>query len=89
MGTTLPLGAETCQRELGLYENRSVSWLYAANTFGAVLGALLGLGSLLRHFGQRLTLSIAAALNLAATVVLLISFRRRRKPVSKPPSRPD
>lgn len=77
MGMTLPLGAETCQKELELNENRCVNWLYVVNTFGAVLGALLGLGSLLPHFGQRLTLSIAAGLNLVAALVLLISFRNK------------
>jgi len=75
MGMTLPFGAELCQRGLKFRENRSVNWLYAANTFGAVLGALLGLGLLLPHFGQRLTLSMAAGLNLAAAVVLWVSFR--------------
>jgi spermidine synthase len=70
MGMTLPLGAETCQRVLKFDQNRSVNWLYAANTFGAVLGALLGLGFLLPQFGQRLTLSIAAGLNLVAALDL-------------------
>jgi hypothetical protein len=75
MGMILPIGAEACQRDLKLSENRYVSWLYAINTLGGVLGALLGLGLLLPQFRQRLTLSIAACLNFGAAITFFIVFR--------------
>ncbi len=82
MGTTLPLAAEVCQRQLGMRENRSVSRLYFFNTLGAVLGALLGLGTLMPNYGQRFTLSIAASLNvLVAFLIYWITAGPWIKPI--------
>ena len=77
MGGTLP-AAVRAVRDAGDTSRRRVAWLYAANTFGAVTGAMLATFWMLEHFGNRLTLWLACALNLA--VALLVCFLARRCP---------
>ena len=77
MGGTLP-AAVRAVRDQGDTSRRRVAWLYAANTFGAVTGAMLATFWMLEHFGNRLTLWLACALNLA--VALLACFLARRSP---------
>ena len=77
MGGTLP-AAVRAVRDRGDTSRRRVAWLYAANTFGAVTGAMLATFWMLEHFGNRLTLWVACALNLA--VGLLACFLARRCP---------
>jgi len=75
MGTTLPVAAEVCQRELGLRERGSVSKLYTANTLGAVFGSAIGAAILVPIWGQRLALMTAASANLAAAVIAFLAAR--------------
>jgi hypothetical protein len=49
---------------------QSVNQLYFFNTFGAVLGALSGLGTLVPNYGQRFTLSVAAGMNVLAALLV-------------------
>ena len=77
MGATLP-AAVRAVRDRGDTSRRRVAWLYAANTFGAVTGAMLATFWMLEHFGNRLTLWLACALNLA--VALVACFLARRCP---------
>jgi spermidine synthase len=72
MGMTLPVAAESLQRELREKSSRRVNQLYVLNTSGAVLGATAGVGILLPNFGQHSTLVMAAGLNAAAGVVILL-----------------
>jgi spermidine synthase len=76
MGATLPLAAEIAQRELKVDESRLVSRLYFVNTTGAVVGSLIGVGSLVPRYGQQVTLSIAASLNLMAAAILFFDSNR-------------
>ena len=62
MGATLPLLARHAVREVGQI-GRRVGILYAANTFGAVAGVLLGAFVLLPQLGLRATIASAAAIN--------------------------
>jgi spermidine synthase len=62
MGGTLPVLAETVGRHDGLA--RRVGLLYAANTFGAVMGTALAGYALLPVLGTRRTTAIAVAVNL-------------------------
>jgi spermidine synthase len=74
MGATLPLLARYCVRtpaQLG----RRVSMIYAFNTFGAVIGALVTAFCLLPLLGIQKTLWSGAAIN-AITCVLAITLQR-------------
>ena len=76
MGTTIPLASEVCQRELGSKDPNVLNRLYALNTFGSVVGSLVGLAVLVPHFGQSKALLAAAALNCFAGVTLLFMPRK-------------
>jgi spermidine synthase len=70
MGGTLPVLVHSLVRrpqELGAY----VSQLYAANTFGAVFGALISGFILLPTWGLRATIGCAVAINITAGVIAL------------------
>ena len=62
MGGTLPAAARAVERDEDLARGK-LARLYAANTAGAVLGALLGTFVLFELFGMRLSLWVAALLN--------------------------
>ena len=67
MGGTLPALLAFVQSNRDP-KRRTVSLLYGFNTAGAVLGTLLATFVLLEHFGNRLTLWLACALNLAVAL---------------------
>ncbi len=56
-----------------------ISILYAVNTFGAALGALLGGLVLMRHWGLDVATSITAVLNLVAALTILPSLKTIKK----------
>jgi len=68
MGGTLPAAARAVEGEADLSRGR-LATLYAANTAGAVLGALLGTFVLFELFGTRLSLWIATLLNLLVALL--------------------
>jgi predicted membrane-bound spermidine synthase len=68
MGATLPLLVTTLTRS-GQRFAAALSWLYAANTLGAVGGALLGEVVLIPALGLRRTALLAAGLNLTAAAL--------------------
>jgi spermidine synthase len=83
MGATLPLLSRFFVKsftDLG----RRVGDLYATNTLGAVLGCALSGYYLIPAYGMRTTVYIAAALNLAIAVVIIIVDRLRDKEVIEP-----
>ncbi len=83
MGATLPLLARHAvhaEEEIG----RRIGLLYAANTAGAVGGALLAAFWLLPAFGLRATVWAAAAAN--GAVFLLAAAIARRAPARVPPA---
>src|SRR5271170_4523481 len=63
MGATLPVLVTALDRS-GRRFGPALSWLYAANTFGAVAGALLGEIVLIPALGLRLTGAVAATADL-------------------------
>ena len=70
MGMTMPLSSESSQRQLRHEEKTLIPLLFVVNTSGAVLGSL-GTGFyLMPYFGQRVSLLVAAAANLAAAALL-------------------
>jgi spermidine synthase len=78
MGATLPLLVAQLVRETADV-GKSVSWLYAVNTFGAALGAFLAAFVVLGQFGQSGSVQFAAVLNfLAAGTIALLWLRSRR-----------
>jgi spermidine synthase len=84
MGGTLPLLSQALVRredEIG----RSVGVLYAVNTFGAVAGTLLAGYGLLPALGNRGTIWIAAAANVAVGVIA-IAYSRRPGPAGSRPA---
>jgi spermidine synthase len=71
MGATLPLmvrGSLAFSREVGA----RVSWLYASNTAGAIIGTLVAGFFLIGAIGVRSTIGVAAYLNAAAAATALI-----------------
>jgi spermidine synthase len=72
MGATVPaMERLTAQKSIG---GRSIATLYAANTFGAVLGVLAIAFWLAPEFGLTRTAYICVALNLACGVISLMLF---------------
>jgi spermidine synthase len=77
MGGTLPVLSQALARDQeGLA--RRVGLLYSTNTFGAVLGVVLGGYVLLPAFGTRATIAIAVAGNLVVGALAIVWSRRRR-----------
>jgi spermidine synthase len=74
MGGTLPAAARAAVAPDDL-ERRSIGILYGMNTLGAVTGAVLGTFYCFENFGNRLTLWVAAELNVA---IALLAFRISR-----------
>ncbi len=81
MGATLPLlGRAVVSRsaDFGLLGTR-IGWLYATNTFGAVLGTFLAGFVLLPGVGVRTTNAVAATINLSLTAMILLARARARR----------
>ena len=77
MGITLPLLAQALNPP-GDRLGKAVAWLYACNTAGAALGALLTSYAVIPLFGARMTTLIAALLNLLVALAALELARRMR-----------
>lgn len=75
MGITLPLLAQALN-PLGDRLGKAVAWLYACNTAGAALGALLASYAVIPLFGVHATTLIAAVLNLLVAVGALALAKR-------------
>ena len=76
MGATLPILSAGLQRVMGTV-SRTVGNLYAINTFGAVAGTLLTAFVLMPWLGVTRTIWLAAALNVAIGLSLLLLTVRR------------
>ncbi len=74
MGATLPVLAEGVVERSDEMASK-VGTLYAANTFGAVLGAMLGGFYLIPTLGMATTVYVAAAVDLAVAIFVLLVFR--------------
>ncbi len=83
MGATLPVLSRFFIKSFDQI-GRRVGDLYATNTFGAVLGCAVSGYYLIPSFGMRTTVHVAAALNLAIAVVILIVDRLRDRVASEP-----
>jgi predicted membrane-bound spermidine synthase len=75
MGGTLPAAARAVATETDAIRRR-IALLYAANTLGAVSGAVLATFVLLEHYGNRRTLWLASTLNAAVALAALQLARR-------------
>ncbi len=78
MGATLAAMERTAHRLRP--SRRSLAGVYAANTFGAVVGTLASTFLLLPALGFRLTLFGLALANFAAAVIVLLCLRRTTAP---------
>jgi spermidine synthase len=76
MGATLPLLVAHQVRDTA-HVGQSVSRLYFVNTLGAALGAFIAAHWLLGSFGMSGTTRIAACLNAAAALIVLITLRKQ------------
>ena len=84
MGGTLPVLAQALTRDPGRL-GRTIGALYAINTFGAVAGVALAGYVVLPAIGNRWSLAVAAAANLAVGA-LAIAYARRRPALASPPA---
>ncbi|MGV3660634.1 MAG: fused MFS/spermidine synthase [Prosthecobacter sp.] len=75
MGATLPLLVAHQVRSTA-HVGQSVSRLYFVNTLGAALGAYIAARWLLGGFGMGGTVRIAACLNAAAALIVLVALRK-------------
>jgi predicted membrane-bound spermidine synthase len=80
MGATLPL---LVAHQVGATGDagRSVSDLYFVNTLGAGVGAIFTSSMLLGKLGLHGTVTLAAALNVTAALVILLAWTRSRRAV--------
>ena len=88
MGATLPVLSRALVRrraEAGVH----LSALYAANTWGAAVGALLAGFLLIRLLGLRGTVLVAAALNAAVAAAAWLVHRYRAGAAPAPPAVPE
>lgn len=86
MGATMPLAAESCQRNLGLRDPKMIGLLLFINTLGSVAGTVIASGTMIAHLGLKMSLLSAAAMNVAAGLLLLGLARTRRGISSLPAS---
>jgi spermidine synthase len=77
MGGTLPVLSQALARQ-GSPPGRTIGALYAANTFGAVLGVAVAGYVLLPALGNRLTIATGVVANLAIGVVALLYGSKAR-----------
>ena len=85
MGATFPLGMAAIRALRREQASRSFSYLYAANLFGAMLGALGSAFIGIELLGFRGTMRLSAALN-ALVAVLAVFASRRLQPSPTPAS---
>ena len=77
LGTTFPLMSAGVLRERRAEAGRVLSWLYAANSFGAAAGVLVAGFYLVQRVGLPGTLITAAILNLLVALVPAVLVLRR------------
>lgn len=75
MGATLPILSELARTDRGRASS-AVGFLYAANTWGAVLGVALSGFVLLGTLGEFRSILVGAGLNLFVAVAVFAGFRR-------------
>jgi spermidine synthase len=86
MGATLPLVVRSSLLRAGSL-SRNVSLLYAANTFGAVVGAFTSAFYLIGLYGITATTALAAGINIAVGAIWLgVSLALPRETEAAPPS---
>lgn len=78
MGATLPMLVAHQVRDTA-HVGQTVSRLYFVNTLGAALGAFIAAKWLLGGFGMSGTVRIAASLNAAAALIVLLALRKTPK----------
>jgi predicted membrane-bound spermidine synthase len=76
MGITLPLLLAYCKEKQGDIRF-AIANLYAANTIGAAIGALLAGYFIIPHFGINLSTAIAAALNFLVALLGIQLFKKQ------------
>jgi spermidine synthase len=77
MGGTLPVLSQALARQ-GSAPGRTIGALYAANTFGAVLGVAVAGYALLPALGNRLTVAAGVVANLVVGILALLYGARAR-----------
>ncbi|MCA0312622.1 MAG: MFS transporter [Candidatus Melainabacteria bacterium] len=82
MGMSFPLVTKAAITELKEAPVK-IAWLYAGNTAGAALGALVGGVVLMRHLGIELSIFITAAINFLAAGSVLPLWRRANSECKK------
>jgi spermidine synthase len=87
MGATLPILSRVFATDDGSL-GRRVGFLYALNTFGAVVGTALAGYVLLPALGMRTTLLLAAAVNLVVGALIVLADRQLVLPAPAGPSAP-
>jgi len=87
MGATLPAMERLTERARA--DDRSIAWLYAANTLGAVLGVLLSAFWLIPAVGLARSAAVCVALNAACGWLALIVFPKIAAEVVPPASSPS
>lgn len=81
MGATLPMLTAWLARQ-GQHLQAGLGWLYAVNTYGAVLGVLATGFVLLGSLGEHASVAIAAALNVISAVCALALWLRKPEETS-------
>lgn len=80
MGATLPAMERMLARAGS--ELAPIATLYAANTFGAVIGVLAAAFMLVPQYGLRMTASVCAVLNLLCALAAILFFAKPRNAAS-------
>ncbi len=83
MGATLPVLSRFFVRSFADF-GRRIGDLYATNTLGAVIGCAAGGFLLIPGLGMRMTVYVAAAVNLVIGLVIVIVDRIRRREAAEP-----
>lgn len=83
MGMSFPLVTKAGIKDIKEAPSQ-IAWLYAGNTAGAALGALLGGVALMRHLGIELSIFITAAINFLAAGTLLPLWRKAKESAPLP-----
>lgn len=82
MGATLPVLVQFVTQKLDRSVGKTVSILYGVNTLGAFVGVLLTAYVFIELFGLRLSLGIAAAINLCLALVIFVIHKGKRIDIS-------
>ena len=85
LGLAFPIGLTVwAGDEAGAHTSRRVGVFYTLNVFGAILGSVLAGFILLPQLGSRWSLTAAAALATASSVLLALSIRRSHPRIATP-----